>query len=222
MKFQTILFDLDGTLVDSLPLIIECSRLAGAEIGLPWDEEKIRSMIGIPLLETGEALMGKGKGHFYRQVYLNYFHQLHDAQIKIFPGIPEMLAELKATGVKMAVVTSKIHDSALMSLTDTGILSYFDQIITASEPCAHKPSPEPGLLALSRLGAAKEGAVFVGDSPYDMACGQGCAIATCGVTWGMATKEQLSSCHPDYLVDTVAHLQKLLLSSIHNQNREEK
>lgn len=212
MGFQTVLFDLDGTLVDSLPLIIECSKLAGAEIGLPWDEERIRSMIGIPLIETGEALLGKGKGEFYRQVYSKYFHQLHDAKIEIFPGIIPMLNQLQEAGVKMALVTSKIYESTLMTLKETGIDGYFSQVITASEPnCGHKPSPEPGLLALERLGATKESAIFVGDSPYDMACGKGCAIATCGVTWGMAEREQLLACKPTYLADTVEDLTRIIL-----------
>lgn len=210
--FQTVLFDLDGTLVDSLPLIIECSRLAGEEIGLPWDEEKIRSMIGIPLLDTGEALLGKGKGAYYRDVYLKYFHQLHDAKLKIFPGIVEMLDTLKEHHIAMAVVTSKIYSSAMMSLRQPGILGYFDQVITASEPCAHKPSPAPGLLALERLGAKKEGAVFVGDSPYDMQCGKGCPMATCGVTWGMAKKQQLAAEKPDFLVEKVAELTQVILT----------
>ncbi len=211
MSFQTVLFDLDGTLIDSLPLIIECSRLAGAEIGLPWDEDHIRSMIGIPLIETGEILLGKGQGEFYRSVYLKYFHQLHDEKIKIFSGIIPMLETLKQQQIAMAVVTSKIHDSAIMSLMETGIMDFFDQIITASEPCAHKPSPEPALLALARLGKSQDGAIFVGDSPYDIQCGTDAQMATCGVTWGMATKDQLTPYHPTYLADTVPQLEKIIL-----------
>ncbi|MCI8335883.1 MAG: HAD-IA family hydrolase [Peptococcaceae bacterium] len=211
MSFQTVLFDLDGTLIDSLPLIIECSRLAGAEIGLPWDEEHIRSMIGIPLIETGEILLGKGQGEFYRSIYLKYFHQLHDEKIKIFPDILPMLKTLKQQQITMAVVTSKIHDSAMMSLSETGIEDYFSVIITASEPCSHKPSPEPALLALERLGKPADHALFVGDSPYDIQCGKGAALATCGVTWGMATKDQLMAYQPTYFADTIDQLQEIIL-----------
>ena len=211
MAFSTVLFDLDGTLIDSLPLIIECSRLAGAEIGLPWDEAHIRSMIGIPLMETGEILLGKGQGEFYRSVYLKYFHQLHDEKIKIFSGIIPMLEDLKQAQITMAVVTSKIHDSAIMSLRETGIMDYFAQIITASEPCAHKPSPEPALLALERLGKSQTQALFVGDSPYDIQCGKGAHMDSCGVTWGMATKDQLAAYGPTYLADTVDQLKQIIL-----------
>lgn len=211
MSFQTVLFDLDGTLIDSLPLIIECSRLAGAEIGLPWDEDHIRSMIGIPLIETGEILLGKGKGEFYRSVYLKYFHQLHDEKIKIFPGIVSLLETLKQRQITMAVVTSKIYDSAIMSLSETGIQDYFSSIITASEPCAHKPSSEPALLALERLGKSSDHTLFVGDSHYDIQCGQGAHLSTCGVTWGMATRDQLMAYKPTYLADTIDQLQEIIL-----------
>lgn len=211
MAFQTVLFDLDGTLIDSLPLIIECSRLAGAEIGLPWDEDHIRSMIGIPLIETGEILLGKGQGEFYRSVYLKYFRRLHDEKIAIFPGIIPMLEQCKEKKIVMAVVTSKIYDSAVMSLTETGIKDYFAEIITASEPCAHKPSAEPALLAMERLGCEKKGTLFVGDSPYDIQCGKGAGIAACGVTWGMATKEQLAAYEPNYLADSVSELVNIVL-----------
>ncbi len=211
MAFQTVLFDLDGTLIDSLPLIIECSRLAGAEIGIPWNEDHIRSMIGIPLIETGEILLGKGQGEFYRQVYLKYFHKLHDEKIRIFPHIISMLEALKQHNIIMAVVTSKIYNSAIMSLTETGIKDYFTEIITASEPCAPKPAPDPALLAIERLGCHKKNTLFVGDSHYDMQCGQGAGIATCGVTWGMAQREQLAEYQPTYLVDTVSQLQKIIL-----------
>lgn len=212
MRFHRVLFDLDGTLVDSLPLIIECSRLAGEEIGLPWNEERIRGMIGIPLLETGERLLGKGKGVYYRDVYLKYFHLLHNEKIAVFAGIPEMLDDLRKEGIQMAVVTSKIYDSAMLTLRETGLFCYFDQIITASEPCTPKPSPAPALLCLERMGRGKEGAVFVGDSPYDMQCGKGAELSTCGVCWGMAKREILAAEHPDYLVDTVNELTALLLT----------
>ena len=93
----------------------------------------------------------------------------------------------------------------------TGIKDFFSVIVTASEPCAHKPSPEPAFLALERLAKSADNAVFVGDSPYDIQCGKGANLAACGVTWGMATKDQLAAYNPDYLADTVEQLQAIIL-----------
>lgn len=207
------LFDLDGTLNDSVPLITYVSQLTYHDLGLERTVEQIKKTIGVPLVQTGEEIYGPGNGDIYRLAYQkNYREQAEHFPLQAFPGILDMLEDLRQKGAQLALVTSKRRRLTLENLTTTGLLSRLDLVIDAESTQKHKPDPEPALLALAQLGATPAHGVFIGDSVFDLACGRNAGLRTVGVTWGAGVREELVATQPDYLCHTVPELHQLLLS----------
>lgn len=207
------IFDLDGTLNDSIPLIVATSKLAYKELGADISEERIKSMIGVPLVETGEEILGPGRGQAYLEAYLRHYNTL-DYPMRAFPGIAEMLADLRAHGAKLALATAKRRQMAHDTLDAIGLSDALDAIVDSESTERRKPFPDPALKALELLGVTAEESVFVGDSSHDILCGHSAGLRTVAVTWGAGTADELISAQPDYTVHTVAELRELLLSFI--------
>ena len=206
-----VLFDFDGTLADTLPLILGSSRIACENLNIPYNESEINSYIGLPLIKTGELLLGEGKGELYYRTYQEAYHHLPKEAFTLFPGIREMLSDLKEKSVPMAIVTSKSKRGACHSLSNLDIESFFSIIVTVDDECGHKPDPGPALFALNKLGInTPVGSFFVGDSLFDILCGKAAGLTTCAVTWGAMDKESLLEINPDFLLDNPKDLQKLL------------
>lgn len=206
-----LLFDLDGTVVDSLPAILQTARRALDELGRnDISDRQIRSLIGVPIIETGEILLGQGQGQVYRECYQKHFAALGYDGLRCFADMPELLAELKAKGTKLACVTSKRRQATELTLAAAGLSNTFAAIITANDCENPKPSPEPAYLALKQLQtAADKSVIFIGDSRFDIACGQSAGLSTCAVTWGAGTLEELQGA--DYIAHNVAELRQILL-----------
>jgi pyrophosphatase PpaX len=208
------LFDLDGTLADSLPIILQSSRLALAELGREASDARIISLIGMPLLETGELLLGPGQGELYRDCYHKHFTSLDTGCLTAFPGLAELLARLQAAGGKLACVTSKRQQPAEISLTRIGLLPYFPVLVSAENTERHKPDAAPALTALHLLGAQGEKAVFIGDSIFDIGCANNAGLLSCGVTWGAGTEAELREAGAAYIAHNVAELSAILLAEL--------
>lgn len=203
---DTFLFDLDGTLADSVPLILACSKQVQAELNIPWDEERQLSLIGKPIWEIGTAIAGPGQEQHYIDIYQKHYHEMHDALCQPFPGIPQLLQQLQKAGATLAVVTSRRQEGTYRSLDHMGITGYFQAIICAEQSTTHKPEPEPALIALAQLEKKPANAIFIGDSFYDLRCGRQAGTKTCGVTWGAGTLESIQAETPDYIATTVENL----------------
>ena len=122
------------------------------------------------------------------------------------------LGRLKAAQRRLAIVTSKSADTTAMAFRAVKLRDYFDVVVTASDTAAHKPSPEPVLLALELLGARPERAVYVGDAPADMAAGKAAGVTTIAVVWGVFSRAALAVAAPDFTVDSPAALVELCLA----------
>lgn len=189
----TILFDLDGTLVDSIELIVAAALNAFAcRPGPSPSEAEIRNTIGRPLPTTfGPWLVGDDDLPFLISKYREYQLEHHDRLMNAYDGILEAVAALDAAGHRMGIVTSKVGFMAERALVHTGLASYMRCIIASDSTTKHKPDPEPVLLALERLEAAPSDAIFVGDSPYDMQAARAAGVHALGVAWGAFTAETL-------------------------------
>jgi len=205
------LFDLDGTLADTLPLIIQSSRLALTEFQRETTDEEIIALIGVPLLETGEILLGEGMGEIYRECYHRHFSSLDSSGLRAFPGMAELLAELSAAGGKLACVTSKRRIPAEQTLTQTGLRAFFSALICAESCEKHKPHAEPALIALRLLQATEEKAIFIGDSVFDIGCAVNAGIISCGVTWGAEQEQRLIQAGADHIAHDTGELRAILL-----------
>lgn len=202
-KYDVYLFDLDGTLLDSIDLILRAYRhTAVAHLGeSPPDDVWLRGL-GTPLRAqlrdvTEDAELIETMVVTYRE-----YHQAHhDQSVKLYPGVLTILETLRWRGARLGVVTSKLRYGAEKGLALTGLLDHFEAIVTADEVANPKPHPEPVLTALDRLRGDAARAVFVGDSPHDIAAGRAAGVATAGVLWGPFAHDTLRSAAPDYLVN---------------------
>lgn len=186
-----VLFDLDGTLVDSIELIVSSCRHAFTNRAGPTDAEILRT-IGRPLVEMFathaadeadmQALIGR-----YREFQLAH----HDRLTTAYPGIAEAVQELDDAGYQLGIVTSKINRLAARALEHVGLASRMRVVIGYDDTDRHKPDPTPVVHALERLGAVAASAVFVGDSPYDIEAGRRAGVVPLGVTWGPYAREVL-------------------------------
>ncbi len=213
MPKPALLFDLDGTVVDSIELIVQAAVHAfeGREGPRPTREEWV-ALIGTPL-----APMLRRWAHddddvkFLWDRYRSYQVEHHDRLVSAYPGAVELIRRLHARGYKMAIVSSKIEAGIRRSLDYVGITDCFGALIGIEATEKHKPEPEPVLLALERLGASASEAWFIGDSPYDVLAGRAAGVRTIGVLSGPYDREAMEQAQPTHLVETLTDIEPLLL-----------
>lgn len=212
MRFPVVLFDLDGTVVDSGSIILASFRHAALTVlgrEVP-DEILMRSVGGSSLLEQMRDL-DEERAEELADVYRARNYALH-AELEPCPGMPEALARLRAGGRRLGIVTAKRREVAALSLAclpANGVT--FDVVVGADETELHKPHPEPILFALEALGAAPEEAAYVGDSPFDVAAAKAAGTFAVAVAWGgMHPLERTLAEEPDAVVSTAAELLDVL------------
>ncbi|MCL1846469.1 MAG: HAD-IA family hydrolase [Coriobacteriia bacterium] len=195
---KAILFDLDGTLIDTKELILTSFRRAAEDVlGAAFPDERVQALIGIPLIEQARALAPDhvdGLMAAYRTRNL----ELHDELIHYFEGTREMLEAFAEEGRRMAVVTSKRNQPAQEGLASFDLQGYFEFVSGLEETDKHKPDPEPLLVAAARMGVPIQDCVYVGDSPYDMRAALAAGSAAVAALWGMYTREELLDAGAEY------------------------
>lgn len=213
MRYSYVLFDLDGTLLDTNELIFRSFEHTFQVHKLEnFTRADILAKFGRALEEQMEEY-APGKAQELVQTYRKYNFEQHDALVQAFPHVEEVLRQLHEAGVKLAVVTSKIRKTTLMGLELCGLSAYFDALITADDTTRHKPHPEPVRKALDVLGADPARTLMVGDSPFDIRAGKAAGVATAGVKWSLRGEEELRDCAADYLVADMRELSALVLGT---------
>jgi len=217
--FDPIILDLDGTVVDTVKLIRASFRHASrAVLGEELPDEILLAGVGQPLMTQMRALDERRAQELY-DAYREHNHRVHDELIAGFDGMEAALARLRAAGRRLAIVTSKSADTTAMAFRAVGLREYFDVVVTAGDTTDHKPSAAPILLALERLGATKERAVYVGDAPVDVAAGKAAGVTTVAVVWGVFAPAALAAAEPDFTVATPAALADLCLDGASHTGR---
>lgn len=209
---QTILFDLDGTLIDSVRLILDSYHHTLAAHGLPprTDEDWLRG-VGTPLAvqfadwqddrATLEALIAT-----YREYNLAH----HDRMVTVYPGVVSAIERIRAAGRQTGLVTSKNRSGALRGLVLARLEQAMDVLVCADEVTNPKPHPEPVEKAMALLGADPGTTVYVGDSIHDMHSGRAAGVRTAAALWGPFGRAHLEGAAPDYWLETPADLVTLL------------
>jgi len=203
-----VLFDLDGTLIDSTELIVETYRhtlreLASVEIS----RDEIIVGFGTPLIENLRRLSPDASlVPQMMQMYSEYNERRHDELVSAFPGAVESVRALHAAGVRLAIVTGKRRRYALMGLSHCALEPYFDVVITPENTERGKPHPDPVQAALRDLGVESRGALLVGDSPHDMASARAAGVVTAAASWGPFASEALRASQPDYWLETCSDI----------------
>jgi len=212
-RYPTVLFDLDGTLIDSIRLILDSYHHTFALFGLPArsDEELILG-IGTPLKTqllqyASDPLMADKLVETYRAYNLEH----HDTEVSVYPGIVDCVAALAAAPVRLAIVTSKNRNTAKRGLALAGLQDAFEVLVCGEDVKNAKPHREPVDRALELLGASYEGAIFVGDSVHDMHSGRAAGIATGAALWGPFTKAQLAETEPSHFFESPGDVLSIVL-----------
>ncbi len=203
MPLSTFLFDLDGTLIDSIDLILQSYRhTMKTHRGIEPPNEVWMKGLGTPLwvqfrdwTEDPEEI--KAMVATYREFNLAN----HDRMVRPYAGVVEQVRRLKSGGKTLGLVTSKMKSGAARGLRVAGLEDAFDVIVGADEVEHPKPHPEPVLKALERLGAAAAGAVFIGDSRHDLECGRAAGVLTAAALWGPFGRSDLEDLAPDYWLE---------------------
>jgi pyrophosphatase PpaX len=201
-----VVFDLDGTIVDSVELIVQSFQHAAREVlGREMSRDDSIANVGRPLREQMVMISPEHADELVA-VYREWNHREHDRMLKLYDGILQLLHSLQTSGVKLGLVTSKSRYTTQMAFDLTGIECYFDATICADESPRNKPSPDPILLCLQRLEVEVDEAAYVGDSPADMQAARAAGVEAVAVTWGVFETKTLEAEKPDILVHTVAEL----------------
>ncbi len=221
-RYHTVLFDLDGTVLDSIGMILASLRHA-LRTHIAWDppDPVLVRGVGTPLREqffdhAGEAAQLRGHPAPDEALvaalcatYLAHNRASHDELIRPFPDAEQTLARLAAGGVKLGIVTSKPQGTARRGLRVTGLEHYFPVVIGADDVRHTKPHPEPVFTALEALGMPVAGTLFVGDSPHDLHAGRAAGVATAAALWGPFPRDTLAHATPSHWVPTLADLLNL-------------
>jgi pyrophosphatase PpaX len=209
---QTVLFDLDGTLIDSIRLILDSYHHTLAAHGIPprTDDHWLRG-VGTPLsVQFGEWRNDLGKLEAMVATYREYNLAHHDRMVTVYPGVVAAIVAIRAAGRRTGLVTSKNRQGALRGLTLVRLETMMDVLVCADEVTNPKPHPEPVEKAVALLGADPGTTVYVGDSIHDMVSGRAAGVRTAAALWGPFGREHLEVASPDYWLETPADLVTLL------------
>lgn len=205
MNIDTILFDLDGTLIDTNELIHQSFVYTFEQYGYSFTREEILQFNGPPLVDTFTALnpdLAEEMIATYRKHNLAH----HNDYVSLFPNVKETLEELHKHGVKMGIVSAKMRDGVKLGLEVTNIKQYFDTIIAVDDVKNPKPHPEPVLKGMSNLASSPSNTIMVGDNYHDIESGKNAGTKTVAVSWSLKGEKFLKQYNPTYIIEDMHDL----------------
>jgi len=207
MRFPVVLFDLDGTIVDSGWMILASYRHATKTIlGREFPDDVLMARVGAGHLEEQMSEFDPEKAAELAHAYREFYAPLH-SELQAFPGMLDLLERLDDEGRKLGVVSAKRHDVVQLAFDALGFGDRMDVVVGSDEAPRGKPYPDQILVALERLGADPDQTAYVGDAPFDVAAAKAAGVHAIGVTWGgIHTRERMEAEGPDTVVDTAAEL----------------
>ncbi|WP_078414267.1 pyrophosphatase PpaX [Priestia abyssalis] len=210
MNINTILFDLDGTLIDTNELIIS-SFLHTLNTFYPgrYQREDVLPFMGPTLHETFSGI-DQERAQELIDTYREYNISNHDLLVKEFEGVFETVQWLKQEGYKLGIVTTKMSNVVMMGLKLTKLDQFFDVIVAIDHVTNPKPHPEPIEKALQQLDAKPEEALMVGDNHHDIVGGKNAGTKTAGVAWSAKGREHLAKYEPDFMLEKMSDLRDIL------------
>ncbi len=207
-----MLFDLDGTLIDSTRLIIESyHHTMRVHRGQALPDAAWIAGLGTPLrVQFRRFTDDEDEVQRMIATYREWNLAHHDAMVRSFPGALDAVRDLKARGARIGIVTSKNRHGVELGLKLCGFDGLFDTIVTSDDLEASKPDPAPVVAALDRLETAPAAALFVGDSPHDIAAGRDAGTRTAACLWGPFERQALAAERPDFWLDSFQDLTTLV------------
>lgn len=219
MNFTHVIFDLDGTILDTLEDLADATNWVCVRHGWPAHPlEAYKSFVGNgagkllervtpPTVELTPELRKQLMAEFSARYTAHSSDKTH-----AYPGMPQVLSRLKAAGVRMAVLTNKPHEAA-RPVVERYYPGVFDAVQGAVVGAPLKPDPTTLFALMEKLGAAKDETLFVGDSNVDIRTGKNAGLAACGVLWGFRTRGELEAEGADFIVERPEELVELVLGA---------
>lgn len=205
-SFSAILFDLDGTLVDSVELIVRSfEHAARAHLGAAPSRAALAATIGRPLASVLEEL-APGRGEQLVATYRAYLREHHDALVRPFPGAVDTLRELRARGYRLGIVTAKGRPQAELAFRLCALEPLVDVTVCAEDTTRHKPAPEPLLKAAADLGIPPARCLYVGDSTHDLIAARAAGMRSAAAPWGAGAAEALAALAPELWLGALGDL----------------
>ena len=207
IRFPVVLFDLDGTVVDSGAIILASMRHATREVlGQDFGDAELMQAVGGPGLEAQMAVFAPERIEELVRVYRAHNEPLHD-ELEACHGMPDVLVRLHEEGRRLGVVTAKRRSTVELAFARVPISHLFETVVGGDETEKHKPDPEPLLLGATRMGADPGETAYVGDSPFDIRAAKAAGMHAIAVTWGrIHDRGRLEREEPDAIVDRAEEL----------------
>jgi pyrophosphatase PpaX len=211
MRFETVLFDLDGTLIDSGDLILASFQHATRTVlGRTIPDEVLMANVGGHGIQAQMREFDEERADELVRVYRDHNMGIYES-VRMFDGIEEQLERLRAEGRTLGIVTVKSRVTVEVTFSVLPLAGYFETVVTGDDTELHKPDPAPLLMALDRLGASSESAAYVGDSPFDIRAAKAAGMASIAVGWGgIHPRERLEGEAPDAFVTEPGELSDVL------------
>ncbi|PNT91087.1 hypothetical protein CDQ83_14815 [Clostridium thermosuccinogenes] len=209
--FKNILFDFDGTLVDTNDLVILALNEAARKFtGSPLSKEKLESVLGYYVEDQMKAI---SEIHYKEMTayYNDFYRARQDEMVKEFDGIREMLDALKKKGCRIAIISAKEKEGIEHGIYKFELSEYVDAIVCANDVTNNKPHPEPALKAIAALKADASETLLVGDSPLDIKCGRNAGIKTALVGWTIFPMRMFEDLRPDYIIHDPQELVRMVV-----------
>ena len=219
---RAILFDLDGTLIDSTELILRCFQHSWETVcGFNHCREALVQTFGIPLREAMHRLLAAGQPSERPGIlneddrdtverllveYRSYNVANHDLLARPFERTGEVLSELRRRGYLISVVTSKSRELGLRGLKLFSLDGLIDSAVFLEDTDVHKPRPEPILVALQRLKETAQAAAYVGDSRHDIVAARAAGVRSVAALWGPTPRSELEGERPDFVAESITDL----------------
>lgn len=209
-RITTVLFDLDGTILDTNELIIQSFLHALKDVAQPdFGREHIIPSMGMPLAHQLQQFSGRADVDDLIAAYRAYNLREHDAYVRPFPRVVEVLKRLHESGLRLGVVTTKMRLTTERGLKYVGIAEYMDAVVTIDDVTHPKPHPEPVEQALRLLNARPEETLMVGDSVVDMQSAAAAGTVPVGVAWSLKGGDVLRGAGARYVIDDMRELLNL-------------
>ena len=211
--YQMVIFDWDGTVMDSTARIVQCMHGAAADLGLPLREEHaVRQIIGLGLPEAIAILYPEAELALRLEMKARYAEHFIAAEAepnRLFPTVAETLAQLRTAGLKLAVATGKSRKGLDRVWRNTGYDTLFDASRCADESLS-KPHPAMVLDLLAQFAVAPEQALVVGDTTHDLEMAHNAGVGSVAVSYGAHDAEQLAACKPLAMIESMHQLMPVL------------
>lgn len=209
MSINTVLFDFDGTLIDTNKLINKSFLYTFKKYGYHFTEEEVLQFNGPPLKETFSKI-NSALADDMLLTYREHNTKYHDEYVKLFPYVKETLDLLKERDFKLAIVSAKMRAGVEQGLEATDLKGYFDTVITIDDVTNPKPHPEPVYQALKNLSAKPVEAIMIGDNYHDIEAGNNAGTKTAGVAWSVKGEAYLQQFKPTYMLKSMKDLLEIL------------